>query len=163
MTMTRPTACAAAAVLSAGLVVATAGEADAARKTFIQVTEVRTGYSDTFAGGPPKVGDNFSFMSNLLQKGEQVGTDHGTCVVKKIKGPAGNPSGATTRCTFVLDFASGSIKLAGKVVFDFAAGAADFVLPITKGVGRFDGVTGAMKHHSVSATTAELTLLITRP
>lgn len=152
-----------AVALSAALVVASAGAASAARKTYVQVTEVRTGYSDTFEHGPPKVGDSFSFTSNLVQKGQQVGTDAGTCLVKKVKGPAGNPTAATTRCTFTLDFTSGTIRLAGKVVFDFAAGAADFVLPIVASDGRFEGVTGAMKHHSVSPTEAQLTLLLTRP
>lgn len=162
MTMTRTTACAAAAVLTSGLVIATAAEADAARKSYVQVTEVRTGQSDTFAGGPPKAGDSFSFTSTLRQKDQQVGTGQGTCVVKKIAGPARNPRGAKTRCTFTLDFTTGTIKLAGKVVFNFAAGAVDFVVPIVRGTGRFEGVTGAMKHHTVSANEAQLTLLLTR-
>lgn len=163
MTLTRATACVGAVALSAGLVVVSAGAASAARTTYVQVTEVRTGYSDTFENGPPKAGATFSFTSNLTQKGKQVGTDAGVCLVKKVAGPARNPTAATTRCTFTLDFTSGTIKLAGKVVFDFAAGAADFVLPIVKSAGRFEGVTGAMKHHSVSATEAQLTLLLTRP
>lgn len=162
MTMTRTTACAAAVVLTSGLLIATAAEAGAVRKTYIQVTEVRTGQTDTFAGGPPKAGDSFSYTSTLRQKDQQVGTGRGSCVVKKITGPAGNPRTARTRCAFLLDFTTGTIRLGGKVVFDFAAGAADFVVPIVRGTGRFEGVSGAMKHHTVSATEGQLTLLLTR-
>lgn len=148
--------------LAGGAALAVASPAQAARDTYIQVVEVRTGYSDTLGGRPPTVGDSFSFTSDLFQKGQKTGTDHGTCTFKKIQGPAENPALAKARCVMVLDFGSGALKLKGPVDFDFRVGPQDFVLKIAKATGRFAGATGAMKHHTASDSTGQLTILLTR-
>ncbi len=162
MTLTRRKAAAGAVVLVAGLLVVTAGSAEA-ETTVIKVTEITTGFKDTIGEDLPVAGDSYSFTSKLLQSGDKVGTDKGTCVLKKILGPADSPTGAKTRCKVTLKFAKkGTIKAAGTFKQTFGE-PVRITLPITGGTGRYADASGTLKVRQINDVKSKLTLTVTRP
>lgn len=161
---TRTTAVASATVVAAGLVVAAAGNASAARTVTIKVTEIQTSFSSTFDGRAPRVGDSFVFNGTLRQAGEKVGTDRATCTFKRIEGTAKNPRAGVTRCKAVFKLSRGDIRAAGLMRIDFtSAEPEDFTLRLTGGTRRYEGATGTFKNHQVTERKAKLTLTVTTP
>lgn len=160
MTLTRTIGSAGALVLVAGLVVGTAGTANAAKVKVIKVTEIETSSSDTIGNDLPEAGDSFSFTSKLLQNGEQVGTDKGKCVLKKIIGPADNPTGAKSRCKVTLKFSQGTIKAAGTFTQSFGE-LPDVTIAITGGTGRYAGAKGTVRNNQQTEKKSKLTIKYT--
>lgn len=160
MKLTGTKATVGAVVLVAGLVVATAGAAEA-KTTVIKVTEITTSVHDTVGNDGPRQGDSYSFRSKLLQHGAKVGTDRGTCVLTTIIGPADNPTGATSRCTVTVTFHRGSITAKGTVTEAFDR-LGTVTIPIVGGTGRYAGATGKVRNKQLSDVKSTLTLTVTK-
>jgi hypothetical protein len=153
--LARSTAMAASATLVGGVLMVTAAPANADPVFIIKLTEIETSSTDP-QHNPPQVGDSISFASDLMQKGDRVGTDAGECVFKKLLGPAKHPTGAKVRCDVTFTFTTGTIHAVGSNRFHFNETSSTFAVPVVGGTGKFDNAKGHVTVHEVSDTKSRL-------
>ncbi len=85
------------------------------------------------------LGDRFVFTEDLYQRGKRVGTDHGECVLTRLRG-----TGGTFNCNVSAVFAGkGQLTIQGAFTFTEDEGGR-FVLAITGGTGRFRDAGGVV-------------------
>jgi hypothetical protein len=145
---------AAAALVGSGLLV-TAAPANADSVFIIKLTEIETSSTDP-QHNPPQVDDSITFESDLMQKGDRVGTDLGSCVFKKILGSAKHPTGAKVRCDVTFTFTTGTIHAIGTNRFHFNDTRSSFNVPVVGGSGKFENARGHVTVHEVSDTKSRL-------
>lgn len=153
--LARSTAMAASATLVGGALMVTAAPANADAVFIIKLTEIETSSTNP-QHNPPQVGDTVSFESDLMQKGDRVGTDAGECEFKKLLGPVKHPTGAKVRCDVTFTFNTGTIHAIGSNRFHFNDTRASFAVPVVGGSGKFENARGHVTVHEVSDTKSRL-------
>lgn len=86
----------------------------------------------------PKVGDAFTFTSDLLQDGAEVGSNSGKCTVVAVEK-------FTERCVVTFTFADGTFVAEGTIAFPEEEGEPDpFTVALASGTGAYTGIKGTL-------------------
>lgn len=85
----------------------------------------------------PNLGDAFTFTSDLLQGGSEVGSNSGTCTILDLETNL-------HRCVVEFTFANGTFLADGKIAFPDEALPEPFTVSIVSGTGAFAGARGTL-------------------
>lgn len=85
----------------------------------------------------PNEGDAFTFTSDLLQDGDEVGSNSGTCTILDLEANL-------HRCVVTFTFADGTFVADGRIAFPEDSLPEPFTVAITSGTGAYAGARGTL-------------------